>query len=361
MIELTTQCPKCQHLFDVNLEQLQQRKGLLRCAQCAHIFDAYACAVAGQDNDSNAPRSSNTPQTDNPSTESLHTISSISTSDSVPDPAIEKITSEPVVISTRARPRAVSKSIINSSQPIQTTAEIESEPYSDIRVYLHTEDAANVNNSIEPVIASLETEPDPDPVYSSNDSEDFIFTPDSNRSSTRSSEFQEYSDEESDFSWASGLWRLLFWLLLLILTAQLLFVYRAHIANTVSFTRPVLQWMCDEIGCDLPYMREIDAIQVSQSALQQQPNFGKEQHYAYQLQLQLKNNLAWAQEWPTLVVSFSDASAAVMATLAISPDQYLSPSQLSRPFEPGAQQSIRVPVTVENKKINGFTVDKYYP
>ncbi|MFC3330945.1 MJ0042-type zinc finger domain-containing protein [Paenalcaligenes hominis] len=46
MIELTTQCPQCQHQFDVTLEQLQQRKGLLRCPRCAQIFDAYECAVA---------------------------------------------------------------------------------------------------------------------------------------------------------------------------------------------------------------------------------------------------------------------------------------------------------------------------
>lgn len=352
MIELTTQCPQCHHRFDVNLEQLQQRKGLLRCAQCAHIFDAYACAVEGQDPPSTTPVPPIVPQFDELPSESALVVSSLPTPDLPPVSPAEKVSLEPLVITTRARP----KSIITSSQPIQSTVEIESEPYSDIRVYLHTEDVSKANTSLEPVIPPLES----DSVY--GDSNDFTFTPDSYRSSTRLPDPQEQdTDQENHSSWARWLWGMMFWILLLVLVAQVIYVYRSHIANTVSFTRPVLQWMCDEIECDLPYMREIDAIEVRQSALQQQPNFGKEQHYAYQLQLQIKNNLAWAQEWPTLVVSFSDAAAAVMATMAISPDQYLSPSQLSRPFEAGTQQSIRVPVNVKNKKINGFTVDKYYP
>lgn len=355
MIELTTQCPQCHHRFDVTLEQLQQRKGLLRCAQCAHIFDAYACAVAGQEPPSSTLFSASEPQFDSLISTPTHTIGVTPVADSAPKDLVVKNGSEPLVISTRARP--LSKSIINSSQPIQTAPEIESEPYSDIRVYLHSEDAPKTHKVVEPIISSF----DSDFIASEGHTEDFVFTPESYRSSARSAEPIQDRDEEDSPFWTNWLWGLLFWILLLALGAQLIYVYRVHIANTVAFTRPVLQWMCDEIGCDLPYMREIEAIEVSQSALQQQPNFGKEQHYAYQLQLQLKNNLAWAQEWPTLVVSFSDASAAVMATLAISPEQYLSPSQLSRPFEARAQQSIRVPVSVKNKKINGFTVDKYYP
>ena len=81
----------------------------------------------------------------------------------------------------------------------------------------------------------------------------------------------------------------------------------------------------------------------------------------YRLQLQLKNNLAWPQEWPTLVLSFNDAAAAGMATMAIEPSQYLPADQVGLPFAAGAQQSIRLPVVIKGKKINGFSVDKYYP
>src|SRR5690606_6079445 len=44
-MELTTRCPNCETVFAVALEQLQLRKGYIRCIQCAHIFDAYEAVV----------------------------------------------------------------------------------------------------------------------------------------------------------------------------------------------------------------------------------------------------------------------------------------------------------------------------
>lgn len=35
-----TQCPKCQTVFHVTLEQLQTRAGVVRCGQCTHVFQA---------------------------------------------------------------------------------------------------------------------------------------------------------------------------------------------------------------------------------------------------------------------------------------------------------------------------------
>lgn len=35
-----TQCPKCQTVFRITLEQLQAHNGLVRCGQCEHLFNA---------------------------------------------------------------------------------------------------------------------------------------------------------------------------------------------------------------------------------------------------------------------------------------------------------------------------------
>lgn len=35
-----TQCPKCQTVFRITLEQLQTRDGVVRCGQCTHVFQA---------------------------------------------------------------------------------------------------------------------------------------------------------------------------------------------------------------------------------------------------------------------------------------------------------------------------------
>ncbi|NYT22099.1 DUF3426 domain-containing protein [Alcaligenaceae bacterium] len=44
-MELTTRCPQCETVFSVSLEQLQLRKGYIRCIQCAHIFDGFEAVV----------------------------------------------------------------------------------------------------------------------------------------------------------------------------------------------------------------------------------------------------------------------------------------------------------------------------
>lgn len=317
MIELTTQCPQCQHQFDVTLEQLQLRKGLLRCPRCAHIFDAYECAVTK----SVSPLVFSTPEPEaEPESDffQTHTIGEHTQAASLAASSL---------IKTRS-----SGSALRSQQPIQSLTETSED---DIRVYLNREPQLNS----ETVLADLKgLRAEPRPPSSPR--------PDATAASSSS---------------GGGLWRVIVGLLCALLVAQLLYVYRAQIANTVSFTRPVLQLLCGLTGCTVPYMREIDAIEIRQTSLQQQPNFEQNGRYAYLLQLQMKNNLPWTQEWPTLVLSFSDASAAALANIALAPQDYLPPSQRSRPFEPGAQLSLRVPVTIPHRKINGFIVEKYFP
>src|SRR5690606_34508035 len=44
-MELTTRCPQCGTTFSATLQQLQLRKGFIRCINCAHIFDGYEAVV----------------------------------------------------------------------------------------------------------------------------------------------------------------------------------------------------------------------------------------------------------------------------------------------------------------------------
>ena len=408
MIELTTQCPQCGSRFDVTLAQLQQRKGLLRCGQCAHIFDAYDCAVTSdqstqtkktpsESQDSTKPFIGHQGLTVAPASTAIqhdtkadahfvfepaspaHTaaVEAVKEQDEVvhtvtgPEPRAETslyhededllrphfIGDLPMATGVAMRAPAAAdasaiKAPITSSQPIRSSIEPSA---SDIRVYLDQADRADASTATRPVASPIRVR-DSSVTNEEQADERFTFTPE-----PRSTPPRSVSRDAEPNAFVKGLWVLLFWVLLLLLGLQLLYVYRAQIANTVGFTRPALQLMCDVLDCEIPYMREINAIEIRQSSLQQQVNTGAGKRYSYFLQLQLKNNLNWDQEWPTLVVSFSDAAAAVLATVAIPPEQYLAPSQRQRPFEAGAQHSVRVPVSLSNKKINGFTVEKYYP
>src|SRR3546814_16220651 len=59
---------------------------------------------------------------------------------------------------------------------------------------------------------------------------------------------------------------------LFFLLAQLAYVYRAQIANQVTFLRPVLERACQPLHCKVPYARKIDAISIMSSSLRAGPD-----------------------------------------------------------------------------------------
>lgn len=355
MIELTTQCPQCHYQFTVTLQQLQQRKGVSRCPQCAHIFDAYDQAVQSDDLATQTAVAS-APFTPPPSNAHRDLPQSIelSLADQVVPP---KTSSEFSELSSTADPKSgsspedselrwhfigkepLASGVPNAPAPgtqfsisgLNTGAH--AAPMDDVRVFLDRERPPHVVASTDHIhLAEARHRP-------------------------RSTSVRSKENKTSH-----PLWGALLFILLCCAAVQLVYVYRVQLANSVKLTRPLLEMMCEVAGCEIPYMREINAIDITQSTLKQQaPSSQTPSSYSYLLQLQMQNTLAWDQEWPTLVLSFSDAAAAVMATVAVPPEQYLPRSQRSRPFEAGALLTIRLPITVANKKINGFTVDKYYP
>ncbi|MCX5591079.1 zinc-ribbon and DUF3426 domain-containing protein [Alcaligenes endophyticus] len=44
-MELNTRCPRCEAVFAVSVEQLQRRRGYIRCQKCAHIFDGFEAVL----------------------------------------------------------------------------------------------------------------------------------------------------------------------------------------------------------------------------------------------------------------------------------------------------------------------------
>lgn len=346
MIELTTQCPQCNYCFDVSLPQLQQRKGIIRCAKCAHIFDAYECALEGSN-----PHPVSSAATNSTESAELPTYF-------VPHFRYHFIGDQPLghgvviapVIQTRRGPisvQSLSSGNINSSQPLQRSAEASA--LSDIQVFLDQEDDLPPAESTEPIFISPRAD-----FQSPQVATDRVFE--------GRSRLETSSSNPPQSAWSRLLWRSLFFVLTVILLLQLLYVYRAQIANSVAFSRPVLEQMCGLVDCEVPYMREIEAIEITQSSLQQQTRKSNQSDgYEYLLQLQMHNRLNWPQQWPTLVVSFSDAAAAMMATIAIPPEQYLTVAQSETAFSANATHRIRLPVWLKNKKINGFSIDKYYP
>ncbi len=79
------------------------------------------------------------------------------------------------------------------------------------------------------------------------------------------------------------------------------------------------------------------------------------------LQLTLRNNHDKHQEWPTLVLDLTDFSGTLVARKNLGPGMYLPPETARRPFEARSEVTVALPLTLNDLKINGYQIDKFFP
>lgn len=378
-MELVTLCPHCQTRFTVNVEQLQRRKGYIRCPQCAAIFDGFEQVV---------------PEGPQP-----QTPRSVTQAD-----GLQQWQPEPTPVSVSNTP------IVEAPQPSvpveEGTVEYYETDYVDGQDDYDDQDAQESSEAqeAEPIVDSVEWisaryEPPADdephqPIYEDPDDhhEDenrfFVSPRNSAAAATREPAWRigVEQDDESPVFIASGrardeerpyhryeephdlprsfrlarlFWVLVVLILLGVLAVQALYVFRLQIASAVPMTRPVLEALCEKLGCTVPYVRNIADIKVVSSALQVQQAGSGNSVKQYQLRVRLRNADDQAQEWPSLVVTFTDVAAAVVARVEVLPKQYLTAQQLEQPF--AAQSEIEFVLPVQSAtRINGYKIDKYF-
>lgn len=326
MISLTTQCPHCETQFDVQAHELQRRKGLVRCVQCAHIFDGYEAIVEGQ---------------------------------SAPVLPLEEQPTEPT---KPVAPVTGTAEFFIPQEPVAFKPEPDPEPLiEDTSIAGLDEDPIHFDPD---AFALDETE---EPAVMASTDQERPYRLQVPATATPVYRERRITPVEGRSFWQSlrGLLMRLLLLSLVVLTlAQLAYVFRAQIALYAPFTRPALQSFCAHLGCEVPYLRDISAIDVIYSRLSLEDSSaaeaGGQSVYHYVLRLGLRNEAASAQEWPTLFVTFNDASANVMARLAIAPEQYLDAWQLQGPFLPGQSVDIQLDIDAHANKINGFKIEKFF-
>lgn len=104
--------------------------------------------------------------------------------------------------------------------------------------------------------------------------------------------------------------------LALALCLQMLLADRARLAADARW-RPVLEPLCGVLRCGLPAWREPKAFAMLSRSVA--PN-GDGTLLA---QASFRNDARWAQPWPTLVLSLSDADGRVLGARAFAPKDYL--------------------------------------
>jgi len=130
------------------------------------------------------------------------------------------------------------------------------------------------------------------------------------------------------------------WLIVAALTAVLLLQVavadRTRLASDAS-TRPMISLVCSVLRCSLPTWREPTAFTMLSRDVRPVPG----QAGALQVQASVRNDARWAQDWPSLRLSLSDADGRVIGTGVFTPADYLAADAATAPpLEPGQSTQI---------------------
>ncbi|MGE8233953.1 MAG: DUF3426 domain-containing protein [Stenotrophomonas sp.] len=128
--------------------------------------------------------------------------------------------------------------------------------------------------------------------------------------------------------------------LALLLGLQIIIADRARLAADAG-TRPLVSGLCTVLRCSLPPWHEPGAFSMLSRDIRPVPG----QAGALQVQASFRNDARWAQAWPALRLSLSDADGRVIGRRTLQPAEYLGPAADPQArLEPGqsAQVSFRL-------------------
>ncbi|WP_419744801.1 DUF3426 domain-containing protein [Xanthomonas phaseoli] len=106
-----------------------------------------------------------------------------------------------------------------------------------------------------------------------------------------------------------------------VLGVQIVIADRAHLAANARW-RPLVGAACTLARCRLPAWREPEALTLLNRDVRPLPGVAG----VLQIQASFRNDARWAQAWPWLQLSLSDADGRVIGTRILSPQEYLGPS-----------------------------------
>lgn len=120
-----------------------------------------------------------------------------------------------------------------------------------------------------------------------------------------------------------------------LLGLQLMLATRMELARQAAW-RPLLQQTCALLRCSLPDWHQPDAITLLQRDVQPHPRRPE----LLRITATFRNDAAWPQPWPTLVLSLSGSDGAVVGARAFAPETYLGGKPEQRLLGSGQRASI---------------------
>ncbi len=323
-----TQCPKCQTVFHVTLEQLKARAGLVRCGQCTHVFQA------DQQLYSDMP-GSDTSESETPAEAPKKSDKGASKS-AVKKPRESAVKTSPaaVIKKTPTAERATRRPA-RTAKPIPTTPAVEEVSAAPAPWSPMAEEPRAPN--VEKPAAKPRRAP-PQPITHTYPADSWR----TNSVVTRS----------ASFLWIAGSVLLVF-----SLATQAAYFYRNELVAYPPL-RPFVLNACAQLGCVLHPSSDVNRIElVEPTGIAPHPRIGN----ALRLRATMVNRASRPQPYPLMEVTLTDRAGRVLSRRAFVPREYLEPSATEAEMLPNLAVSALLDVTNPDGKAVGYQIDFVAP
>ncbi|MBI4998736.1 MAG: zinc-ribbon domain-containing protein [Rhodocyclales bacterium] len=380
---MLTRCPYCSTTFRVTPEQLKVRQGQVRCGQCRRVFDALRAL------DENVARPAPAPRPPEPARAEVLSWTMVQPA----PPGADEADHEPVTITgfdyvPVREPESVAEpagevpkgfeAVSEAAAEAQVEAHVEPEPPAEpqsppvpeapAEYDLEPESTPGTGVDIELDIDDRgpateprpEPEPEPEPVAKPEPVPEpeprprFVPT----RFEPGPPTILELHNPPPVDDAPSWPWVLGCLIALLLLTGQLLIHYRTEIIAGRPDVRPVFVAACEMLGCRITLPYKIDLIGIDASDLAPDEKRPGTLH----LTATLRNRAPYAQAWPQLEITLTDAQERPLLRRALEPAEYL-PAEiaLAEGFPARSEQAVQLTLTAADVPAVGYRLYVFHP
>jgi len=306
-MSFVTSCPECATHFIVRPEHLSAQRGMVRCGKCNHVFNAL-----DQLKEANAVTSLDIAPTTIPPDDGdyVNDATEVSAADNIPEIHISE------------------QQIEISDSPSFPTAEPENESTPP------TVDASDIIPW--PLIPSDAAKPSEEIPHILRD----VALKDKIKPSRR----------PKASAWELGFFT---FLLLLLISAQSIYYLRTTISTNRPALKPHLEQACKLLACKVELPKNADLLVIDDSDLHEDP----EHKGLIHLTSTMINNAPYAQDYPLLELTLTDANDTPLLRRSFKPQEYMpANNKLNSGIPAGDEVHIHLPITAGSVAVAGYRV-----
>jgi len=316
---LLTTCPNCSAQFKVQPEQLNVRQGRVMCGRCRKVFNAF---------------------------QSLTRLAESEIESSHPAPVAAPMADEPAP--------NLSDAIFLREEPLPLSEEFSQTDFaSDIQAHAPPTPSRETSRAPAPVADVFQAGPASDlPSLLPKDA-DTPAVPTGNLLLGPAAGHRPSAGAHHARLWSTGAV-----ILLLVLSAQIVYGYRSAIIQSYPPLRPSFVSVCEWAGCSLSWGRDDSAIRIEASDLIETP--GKAGQIL--LTATLVNRGATRQDFPALELRLTDNANQVILSRILLPHEYLGRTPAKEEsLAPNVETYVNLSLELVNKaQASGYGVRAFY-